>query len=124
MELYSRTVVDHFMQPRGVASLTRVDGEGESRSQDPDCPDHVRLALRVEGGAIVGVQQATEGCVATTAGASRLCELLDHLVVAEARGLTVERLRAELGGLPSRHKYCLDVPILALQRALDALERR
>jgi NifU-like protein involved in Fe-S cluster formation len=124
MELYSRTVVDHFMQPRGLAPVARVDCQGEASSSDPDCPDHVLLALQVEDGRIVAACQQTSGCVATTAGASRLHELLQGLPVEQARGLTAARLKQELDGLPSRHKHCLDVPIVALMRALDALEQR
>jgi len=124
MELYSRVVVDHFMQPRCTAPLARADASGEARSEDPDCPDHVCVALQVEGGVIVAVQQVTEGCVATTAGASLLAERLARLTPAEARALTPDQLKAELGGLPSRHRFCLDVPLNALTRALDALDAR
>ncbi len=124
MELYSRTVVDHFVQPHCTAPVARVDAVGEARSEDPDCPDHVRLVLQVDDGVISGVQQVTEGCVATTAGASVLAEALVQRSLAEARGVTVERLRADLGGLPSRHRFCLDVPVNALRLALDALDAR
>lgn len=121
MELYTRAVVDHFLAPRCTSALARVDATGEARSTDPDCPDHVRVTLQIDAETVTGVRQETEGCVATTAGASRLCELVLGRPVADVRALSVQQLREDLGGLPAHHKTCLDVPVRALKNALDAV---
>lgn len=119
MELYSRTVVDHFVKPRLTEALARVDGLGTANSIDPDCPDQVQIDVQVDGVHIVAIRQVTEGCVATVAAASFLAERLNGAGIEEARALTEPQLRAELGGVPERHKHCLDVPINALATALD-----
>ena len=119
MELYSRTVVDHFVKPRLTEALDRVDGSGSSNSVDPECPDRVTMNVQIDGDRIVAIHQQTEGCVATSAAASFLAERLQGATIDDARALTEAQLRAALGGVPERHTHCLDVPINALAMALD-----
>jgi len=114
-------VIEHFEQPRCTGALERIHGSGEARSPDPGCPDRVRFSVCLDGDRVVGVQQESEGCVATEAGASCLAELMVGLTVDRARGITAEALEEELGGVPSRHRSCLDVPIAALGKALGAI---
>jgi NifU-like protein involved in Fe-S cluster formation len=122
MELYSRTVVDHFVKPRLTDAIERVDGQGTANSVDPDCPDEVQIDVHIKDEQIVAIRQKTEGCVATVAAASFLAERVAGSSLEAARALTEPELRAELGGVPDRHKHCLDVPIDALASALDAAQ--
>jgi len=123
MDLYSRETVEHFMNPRLAGTLAGGGAAGEARSADPECPDHVRFEVRVADGRLVDVAQTTEGCVATVAAASFLARAVQGATVTDARAWTAARLREAMGGVPARHRFCLDVPVDALEGALEAAER-
>ena len=123
MHLYSRQTIDHFTTPRLEGPLVGGGAAGEASAVDRGCVDHARFEVRIVQGRLAAVAQTTDGCVAVIAGASFLAEAVDGAPVAEAGAWTATRLMEAMGGMPARHLACLEVPIAALGRALEASQR-
>jgi NifU-like protein involved in Fe-S cluster formation len=119
MELYSRETIAHFMDPCLRGPLAGGVA-GEAFSEDDTCNDCVVFEVRLAEGRVAAVAQMAEGCVAVVAAASCLAQAVEGALVAEARAWNAVRLAEALGGMPARHGACLQVPIDALARALEA----
>ena len=83
----------------------------------------VRICLRVAGEHVGVARFKAFGCSATIAAASITTELVTGASVAAARGLDAAAIERALGGLPAEKRHCAAVAAVALQRALDNLQR-
>ena len=71
--MYSKTVMDHFKNPRNVGTLDHPDGVGEIGN--PLCGDMMTIHLKVEDDRIEDIKFQTFGCGAAIAVSSMLTEL-------------------------------------------------
>ena len=96
--LFNDTVLDHFRNPRNAGDLP--DASATVEVTNPVCGDVLRLSVRVEAGRISAARFRTQGCVAAIAASSILTEMLAGLTLADARGITPQKISDALGGLP------------------------
>lgn len=66
--MYSKTVMDHFMNPRNVGEIENPDGIGEVGN--PVCGDIMKIFLRIENDRITDAKFMTFGCGAAIASSS------------------------------------------------------
>lgn len=118
IETYSDAAVRHFMHPLNTKQFQGVTGIGCATSDHLE--DLIELSIRVSGsGAIDGVRCRTVGCVAAVACGSVFSELLLGKTLAEAAAVSAQDVLDDLGGLPRGRACCANLPILALQAALE-----
>ncbi|MGB6874450.1 MAG: iron-sulfur cluster assembly scaffold protein [Candidatus Acidiferrales bacterium] len=96
--MYSAAVLDHFKNPRNAGDLP--DATAVVEVTNPVCGDILRLAVRVDAGAIVEARFQAQGCVTALACASMLTELLAGKSLDEASRITAAQISDGLGGLP------------------------
>lgn len=114
--VYSPAVIDHFQNPRNAGSMPDPDAVGVQ--SNPVCGDTMRLMLRIRDGHIVEVRWQTSGCPAAIATSSIASELMTGMTLAEAAGLTRERIALTAGGLPPAKIHCSVLAADALRHAL------
>ncbi len=134
--VYDETILRHAKAPRGRGLGPDLDQHGEARSTL--CGDRVRVAIRVESGAIADVAFDSEACAVCVAAASMMVGVVRGASPSAAAALH-EALRESLHGgvwtatsgeLPSlrgltRHpsrRACALLPWLALDRAIGLVE--
>jgi len=110
--MYSTQLLDHFEHPRNPGETANANAVAEI--ENPVCGDLLRLTLRITDGSIDEIRFQAKGCVASMACASVLTELVSGKTLAEAHGLTRDRIVAAVGSLPAGSTH-------AAQLALDAL---
>jgi nitrogen fixation protein NifU and related proteins len=115
--VYTKTVLDHFANPRNVGVMEDADGFARVKSDVHD--DLIDLYIRVEDGRIVDVKFRTFGCAAAIAASSMASELIKGRTLAEAAELTNEQVVSALGGLPEDKVQCSVLAPAALRRALE-----
>jgi len=113
--LYTRTVVDHFWNPRNMGSMD--DPSGVGRAINRACSDVVRLFIKVEDGVVTASQFQAQGCVACVAAASMTTELVVGRPVDDGEVQKSEVIEA-LGGLPEKKVECSLIAPNALREAL------
>ncbi len=116
-ELYTDTVIEHFMCPRNVGSMNDADGEGTCG--DPGCGDSLTIYIKVKNDVIEDISFLVFGCAASIATSSMTTELVKGKTIQEALQLTEENIVEALGGLPEPKKHCSNLGIKALRNAIE-----
>lgn len=120
-DLYNKTVMDHFTNPRNVGTIENADGVGETGN--PSCGDVMKMYLKVGKNdkgeeTIEDIKFQTFGCGAAVASSSMTTELVKGKTLKEAEELTSGKVAKELGGLPPIKMHCSNLGAQALQAAL------
>ncbi|WP_200774212.1 Fe-S cluster assembly scaffold protein NifU [Thermosyntropha lipolytica] len=121
--MYTREVMDHFLNPRNVGSVENADGVGEVGNAS--CGDIMRIEIKVEDDKIADIKFQTFGCAAAIATSSMITELVKGKTLTEAEKITNKKVAEALGGLPPVKMHCSNLAADALKKAIaDYRERR
>jgi nitrogen fixation NifU-like protein len=112
---YTKTVVDHALNPRNVGSMTHADGFG--RVTGP-CGDTMEIWLRVKNGTIAQATFWTDGCGTSIAAGSMVTELVRGKSIAEGLKITQHVVLDALGGLPEESIHCALLAANTLREAI------
>lgn len=93
--LYREVILDHHRHPRNFGALEGADITVEG--YNPLCGDRVEIAVKLEGGSLVGCQFKGEGCSICMASASMMTEEVVRRPLEEVKE-TIEGFRALLKG--------------------------
>jgi nitrogen fixation NifU-like protein len=120
--MYSKTVMDHFKNPRNVGTLEDADGMGEVGN--PLCGDMMTLYLKIQDEKIEDIKFQTFGCGAAIAVSSMLTEMAKGKSVEDAKKITNKAVAEALEGLPKNKLHCSNLGADALQLAIKDYEDR
>ncbi len=115
--MYSKKVMDHFMNPRNVGELKNADGVGEVGN--PVCGDVMTFHIKVENGRIKDVRFKTFGCGAAIAVSSMVSEMAKGKTLKQAMKITNKMVVGKLGGLPAIKLHCSNLGADALHKAIE-----
>lgn len=120
--MYSKTVMDHFKNPRNVGVLEKADGVGEVGN--PLCGDMMTIYLKIKDESIDDIKFQTFGCGAAIAVSSILTEMAKGKKLDEARKISNKDVAEALEGLPKNKLHCSNLGADALQMAIKDYEAR
>jgi nitrogen fixation protein NifU and related proteins len=114
--MYSKTVLEHFANPRNVGVIEDADGFARLKSSLHD--DLIDLYIKVEDGHIADIAFRTFGCVAAIASSSMTTELAKGMSLEEAEQITEDQVVEALDGLPENKIKCSVLAPEALRQAV------
>ncbi len=120
--MYSKTVMDHFKNPRNVGTLENPNGVGEIGN--PLCGDMMTIQLDVKDDRIEDIKFQTFGCGAAIAVSSMLTEIAKGKTIEEAKKITNKDVAEALDGLPKNKLHCSNLGADALKAAIQDYEDR
>ena len=120
--MYSKTVMDHFRNPRNVGVIEDADGIGEVGN--PLCGDMMTIYLKISDDVIDDIKFQTFGCGSAIAVSSMLTEIAKGKTIAEAKNITNKDVADALEGLPKNKLHCSNLGADALQLAIKDYEGR
>ncbi|HHN64726.1 MAG TPA: Fe-S cluster assembly scaffold protein NifU [Nitrospirae bacterium] len=115
--MYTKEVMDHFMNPRNVGEMPDADGVGVEGN--PVCGDVMKLFIKVEDDRIVDAKFQTFGCGAAIAVSSMITEMVKGKTLDEALQISKEKVAEALGGLPPQKMHCSNLGADALRKAIE-----
>ena len=122
MPVYSKKVMDHFMNPRNVGVIENPDGYG--KVGNPVCGDLMEMYIRVEKDIIRDIKFKTFGCGSAIATSSMVTQLALGKTVDEALEITRKDVANELDGLPPQKMHCSNLAADALHAAIKDYKKR
>jgi nitrogen fixation NifU-like protein len=118
--MYSKTVMDHFRNPRNVGIIENANGIGEVGN--PLCGDMMTIYLDIQDDVIQDIKFQTFGCGSAIAVSSMLTEIAKGKTVAEAKKITNKDVAEALEGLPKNKLHCSNLGADALHMAIQNYE--
>jgi nitrogen fixation protein NifU and related proteins len=113
---YSKTVMEHFMNPRNVGVIENPDGHGQVGN--PVCGDLMEIFIKVKGDRIDDIKFRTFGCGSAIAVSSMVTEMAKGKTLDEAMKITRGDVATELEGLPPQKMHCSNLGADALHAAI------
>jgi nitrogen fixation protein NifU and related proteins len=120
--MYSKTVMDHFRNPRNVGVIEDADGVGEVGN--PLCGDMMTLYIKIAEDRIDDIKFQTFGCGSAIAVSSMITEIAKGKTIAEAKVITNKDVAMALDGLPKNKLHCSNLGADALKDAIKDYEDR
>lgn len=115
--MYSKKVMEHFMDPHNVGEIENADGIGEVGNAK--CGDIMRMYLKIEDDVISDIKFKTFGCASAIASSSMATDLIKGKTIKEALAITNKDVIESLEGLPPVKVHC---SVLAEQAFKSALK--
>ena len=114
--MYSKKVMDHFMNPRNVGEIENPSGVGEVGN--PTCGDIMHIEIKVQDNIIQDIKFRTFGCAAAIAASSMVTEMVKGKTLEEAEQITNRSVAHALDGLPPVKMHCSNLAADALHKAI------
>lgn len=121
IQQYSKTVLEHFKNPKNMGEIENPDGIGEIGN--PMCGDVMKVYIKVNKGEkgkeyLEEVKFQTFGCAAAIASSSMTTQIAKGKTLEEAEKLTMNNVIEELGELPKIKMHCSSMAIQGLRKAI------
>jgi nitrogen fixation NifU-like protein len=120
--MYSKTVMEHFMNPRNVGEIENPDGVGEVGN--PVCGDIMKIFLKIDDNRITDAKFKTFGCGAAIASSSMATELIKGKSLEEAWEVTNKAVAEALEGLPAIKMHCSVLAEEGIHKAINDYRTR
>jgi nitrogen fixation protein NifU and related proteins len=120
--MYSKTVMDHFNNPRNTGVIEDADGIGEVGN--PVCGDMMTFYIKVKDNRLEDIKFQTFGCVAAIAVSSMVSEMAKGKKLEEAKKITNKLVAETLGGLPPNKMHCSNLGAEALALAIKYYQEK
>ena len=120
--MYSKTVIDHFSNPRNMGEMEDADAIG--KVGNPTCGDLIWIYIKVKDDVITDVSFKTFGCAAAIATSSMITELTKGKTLKEAYQITRTDVAENLEGLPPIKMHCSNLSADGLHKAIEEYLRK
>ncbi len=117
---YSNPVLDRFLHPRHVGTLSAPAGLGVVGT--PGEGDFVQMFIAVANGKVAEARFRCFTCPVAIAACDVAAELVEGLSLEEARRLPRADIASALGGVPEEKMSRCQLAVAAVQSALENLE--
>jgi len=114
--MYSRKVMENFLNPKNMGEIKDADGVG--KVGNVVCGDVMELYIKVKDDRIEDVKFKTFGCAAAIATSSMITELAKGKTIQEALEVDKDEIVKSLGGLPPIKVHCSILANDALAEAI------
>lgn len=120
--MYSKKVVDHFMNPRNFGKLEEYDGVG--KVGNPVCGDVMYIYIKVKDNKIIDIGFETMGCASAIATSSMVTELARGKTLEDAENITNKDVAEKLDGLPPIKMHCSNLAASGLKKAIEDYRKK
>jgi len=125
--LYSETIMDHFLNPRNMGEIPDADGIGTVGN--PQCGDVMKLYIKVAKNKageeyLKDIKFQTLGCGAAIASSSIATEMVKGKSLDEALRLSSEKIAKKMGKFPPAKYHCSVLAEEGIKSAIENYRRK
>ena len=113
---YTRTVIDHWQNPRNFKEIKNPDGYAKVKGP---CGDTMEMFIKIKEESITECAFQTDGCGTSIVCGSITTELAKDKSITQARAsVSPDEILEKLGGLPEADVHCAYLAAETFRRAL------
>lgn len=117
MEIYSKTFIDHFMNPKNIGEIEAADGIGIG--ENPDKSGKIIFYIKVKDNKLIEIKYKVLGCPSAISSSSLISEYCKNMLIENALKINKNFLKEKLGNLPEDVLECASLSIVAFQNAIN-----
>ncbi len=121
MEIYSKTFIDHFMNPRNVGEIENADGVGVGENIDKG--GKIIFYIKIQNNVLVDIKYKVLGCPSAISSSSLISENFKDKTIDESLKIDIDYLKKELGNLPQDVLECANLAIIAFHNAIFSYKK-
>jgi nitrogen fixation NifU-like protein len=117
MEIYSKTFIDHFMNPKNIGEIEDADGIGVG--ENPDKSGKIIFYIKVKDNKLIEIKYKVLGCPSAISSSSLISEYCKNMLIENALKIDKNFLKENLGNLPEDVLECASLSIVAFKNAIN-----
>jgi len=121
LEIYSKTFIDHFMNPRNVGEIEDADGIGISES--PEKSGKIIFYIKVKDNILIDIKYKVIGCPSAITSSSLISESFKDKSIDDALKIDTNFLKDNLGNLPEDVLECAKLSIVSFRNAIKTYKK-
>jgi nitrogen fixation protein NifU and related proteins len=115
--MFTEEALERFRNPKNAGELKDYNGKG--KSGDPDCSDVIELYVKFKKDMVLDAKFKVFGCPGAVSTTDIFIDLIKGKTIKHAIGIKEEQISDALGGLPTSHMHCSNLPMEAFKKAVD-----
>lgn len=119
---YSKKVMDYFKNPKFAKEMKNPDAYAQLGNIR--CGDVFKIFLRIKNNKIEDISYLSYGCTAAIAACESFCRLVKGKTINEAKKISYEDIRKDLGDLPAFKLHCTMMVVETFKKAIKDYEEK
>ena len=115
--MFTEEALNRFRNPKNAGELLNYNAVG--KSGDPECSDVIEMFIKFEKNKISDAKFKVFGCPGAVSTTDAYIDMIKGKTVDEALKITEEDISNALGGLPTSHMHCSNLPMEAFRKAVE-----
>jgi len=115
--MFTEEVLKRFKNPKNAGELQDHNAIGESG--DPECSDVIKLFIKFSNDKIIDAKFKVYGCPGAISTTDVFIDMIKGKKIEEALEITDKKISDALGGLPTSHMHCSNLPREAFIKAVQ-----
>ena len=115
--MFTEEALKRFRHPKNAGELGDYNGKGQSG--DPECSDVIQMFVRFNNGKVANARFKVYGCPGAISTTDVFIDMIKGKKIEEALRITEKDVSNALGGLPTSHMHCSNLPMEAFRKALE-----
>lgn len=120
--MFTEEALERFRNPKNAGYLNDYNSKG--KSGDPECSDVIEMFIKFKQDKIIDAKFKVFGCPGAVSTTDIFIDMIKGKTVDEALKITEEDVSNALGGLPTSHMHCSNLPMEAFRKAVDDYKTR
>jgi len=114
--MFTKEVMKRFRNPKNAGKLKDYNASGESGN--PKCSDVIQMFIKFSGDVVADARFRVYGCPGAISTTDVFIDMIRGKTIQEALGITEKNISEALGGLPTSHMHCSNLPMEAFRNAV------
>jgi len=116
MQNVTTSLMEYFKRSKNIGEISKADGFGEVGLDEKGIA--TRITINIDSGHICEARFKAFGCITSIASAAAITEIIIGMSLEDAYSMASTEL-ADILKVPDEKKYCCELAVTAVQRAID-----